>query len=82
MPVVRSMAQGTGAGQNQREWAEGREGCITLFMIPSFSPLSLEDPRKAVAPPYGVNNLYTENYRSWLKEIKEGASAWNNTPCS
>ena len=29
-----------------------------------------------------VNNLYTENYRKLMKEIKEDTKKWENIPCS
>lgn len=29
-----------------------------------------------------VQNLYTENYRTLIKEIKEGINKWKDIPCS
>ena len=30
----------------------------------------------------GVKNLHAENYRTLIKEVKEGSKKWKDSPCS
>ena len=32
--------------------------------------------------PKGTKELYTENYKTLMKEIKDGINVWKNIPCS
>ena len=32
--------------------------------------------------PEETKDLYTENYRTWMKEIKDDINRWKNIPCS
>ena len=32
--------------------------------------------------PKGTKELYTENYKTLMKEIKDGINGWKNIPCS
>ena len=33
-------------------------------------------------PPLQVKDLYVENYKTFIKEIKENAKKWKDIPCS
>ena len=35
-----------------------------------------------INPPKETKDLYTENYKSLVKEIKEDTNRWRNIPCS
>ena len=35
-----------------------------------------------INPPEETKDLYIENYKTLMKEIKEDTNKWRNTPCS
>ena len=79
---VKGMAQYNCIRHNQRVGAEGREGFHSLHESILLNPDSRRPEEGSGQGLGGGENLYTENYRTLQKEIKEESSNWNDIPCS
>ena len=65
------------------------EGCLFILLIVSFAVqklLSLIRPHlftyQRINLPKETKELYTENYKTLMKEIKDDINRWRNIPCS
>ena len=50
--------------------------------LPPITCMSKRKKYLGINLPKEAKDLYSENYNTWMKEIKDDTNSWKDTPCS